>query len=154
MVEAFFVLLVIGLMLIGMEIFVPGGVLGTIGGASLAGAIMVGFKAFPGYGVPIAFVIVLLVGAAMGLWIKFFPRTVLGKKMTVSRSLAAFKATEEGIESLAGREGVAQSRLRPGGYAQIDGRRVDVVTRGEMIEPGARVRVVEVAGNRIVVEKA
>jgi len=153
MVETFFVLLVIGLMLIGMEIFVPGGLLGTIGGAALVGAIVVGFKAFPGYGVPIAFVIVLLVGAAMALWIKFFPRTALGKRMTVSRDLATFKATEAGIESLAGQEGVAQSKLRPGGYAQIGERRVDVVTRGEMIEAGTRVRVVEVTGNRVVVER-
>ena len=44
-----------------------------------------------------------------------------------------------------------ESALRPTGIARIDGRRVDVVTRGEQLEPGTRVRVVEVSGNRLVV---
>ena len=39
------------------------------------------------------------------------------------------------------------------GFADIGGKRVDVVTRGENIEQGAKVRVVEVEGNRVVVEK-
>ena len=33
----------------------------------------------------------------------------------------------------------------------IDGRRVDVVSRGELIESGTAVRVLEVRGNRVVV---
>ena len=41
--------------------------------------------------------------------------------------------------------------LRPAGHATIDGRRVDVVSRGEAIEAGTRIRVIEVAGNRVVV---
>jgi membrane-bound serine protease (ClpP class) len=153
MTEIFYVLLTIGLILIGMEIFVPGGLLGVLGAAALIGAIVMGFRAFPGYGVPIAFGILLLVGVAMGLWIKFFPRTGLGKRMTVSRDLSTFKATETGISSLAGREGVAVSQLRPAGFANIDGRRVDVVTRGEMIEAGSRIMVMEVSGNRVVVAR-
>jgi membrane-bound serine protease (ClpP class) len=41
--------------------------------------------------------------------------------------------------------------LRPAGIARIDGRRVDVVSRGEMIESGSPVRVLSVEGNRVVV---
>jgi membrane-bound ClpP family serine protease len=37
---------------------------------------------------------------------------------------------------------------------RIEGRRLDVVTRGEWIGAGERVRVVDVAGNRIVVARA
>ena len=46
------------------------------------------------------------------------------------------------------------TKLRPSGRAQIDGRLVDVMSVGEWIEPGKPVRVVEVHGNRIVVEAA
>jgi membrane-bound ClpP family serine protease len=40
------------------------------------------------------------------------------------------------------------------GIAVIDGKRYQVVSNGSAIEKGATVRVVEVHGNRIVVERA
>ncbi len=63
-----------------------------------------------------------------------------------------WKAAEAGLEELAGREGRTLSRLRPAGLAEIDGERVDVVADAEFLESGVAVRVVEVEGNRVVVE--
>jgi membrane-bound serine protease (ClpP class) len=62
-------------------------------------------------------------------------------------------ATEQGLRALLHKEGAAVSDLRPSGVAQIEGNRVDVVTRGEMIAQGDRVRVRQVEGNRVVVER-
>jgi membrane-bound serine protease (ClpP class) len=53
-----------------------------------------------------------------------------------------------------GAQGEVLATLRPSGVARLDGRRVDVVSRGEMIEAGARVRVIELLGNRVVVAEA
>jgi membrane-bound serine protease (ClpP class) len=50
-----------------------------------------------------------------------------------------------------GKTGIAASALRPAGKAKIDGELVDVVTLGDFIEKDARVRVLKVDGNRIVV---
>jgi membrane-bound serine protease (ClpP class) len=55
--------------------------------------------------------------------------------------------------ALVGQDGTIEADCRPAGMARIDGRRVDVVTRGEWLESGARVRVVEVQGNRVVVAR-
>ncbi|MEW6426666.1 MAG: NfeD family protein [Thermodesulfobacteriota bacterium] len=52
-----------------------------------------------------------------------------------------------------GREGRAITALRPAGSALIDGKRLDVVSRGEYIEKDAGLLVVDVSGNRIVVRK-
>lgn len=52
-----------------------------------------------------------------------------------------------------GRQGRASSVLRPAGIAEIDGERVDVVSDGELIEPGTRIEVMHVDGNRIVVRR-
>ena len=60
-------------------------------------------------------------------------------------------AEERNLGALLHGTGVTLSALRPSGFARIDGQRVDVVTRGEMIEAGRAVRVVEVLGNRVVV---
>jgi membrane-bound serine protease (ClpP class) len=52
-----------------------------------------------------------------------------------------------------GAEGEAVSPLRPSGIAHLNGKRYDVVTQGEMIDRGSRVKVIEVSGNRIVVKR-
>jgi len=49
--------------------------------------------------------------------------------------------------------GTALSALRPAGTAVINGKRVDVVTEGQMIDPGTPVRVVAVEGMRVVVRQ-
>lgn len=152
-VELFIILLVSGLVLIGAEIFVPGGIVGGMGGLALLGAIMAGFSAFPAYGGYIAIAIIFLVGLAIYLWIKIFPHTRIGKKMTVSNDLATSKSADPTLVELAGKTGLSSSQLRPSGYAMIDGRRVDVVTRGEMIAKDTPVRVVKVEGSRVIVEK-
>jgi membrane-bound serine protease (ClpP class) len=63
----------------------------------------------------------------------------------------ASSAPREQRMALQGKTGVTVSTLRPSGIARIAGQRLDVVTRGEMIDPGVEIRVVEVLGNRIVV---
>jgi len=55
---------------------------------------------------------------------------------------------------LVGARGRALSRLRPAGRAEVDGRRLDVVTEGSFIEAGAPIEVVKVKANRIVVRPA
>jgi membrane-bound serine protease (ClpP class) len=60
-------------------------------------------------------------------------------------------AVDQRDTRMLGTEGVVESLLRPAGVAIFDGRRVDVVSRGEAIEAGARVKVIELAGNRVVV---
>lgn len=56
--------------------------------------------------------------------------------------------------SLIGMTGVALSDLRPSGFADINGLRVDVVTRGEYIQAGERVEVIADEGYRRVVRRA
>lgn len=154
-VQLFFLLLSAGIILIAMEVFIPGGILGTIGGLALVGAVITSFVAFPpSVGLYIAIGIVLLLGVVLGLWIKYFPGTRFGRKMAVLEDLSGSKATETGIEALVGKEGIAASNLHPAGFATIDGRRVDVVSQGQMISKGESIRVVEVEGNRVVVARA
>lgn len=146
------VLLVAGLLMIGAEIFVPGAVVGTLGVICLIAAVMVAFQISQTAGFYVGAGVILLVGATVVLWIKFFPRSSIGKKMTLSEDGSAFKASDE-RKDLLGKEGVAASELRPAGFATIEGKRYDVVTEGSLIPKGGRVKVVQIAGNRIVVRQ-
>jgi membrane-bound serine protease (ClpP class) len=151
--QLFWILLISGAVLTGAEIFVPGGIVGSLGVFALAGAIAMGFKVYgPTYGWLIATGIVLLGAVAVGLWIKFFPRSAIGRKMTIGNDLASAKASDPSLKALAGKRGIATSDLRPSGYATVENRRVDVVTEGGMIDKGMAVEVVRVEGSRVVVK--
>ena len=152
--ELFWILLASGLLLLGLEVFIPGGILGTFGALAILGAIISAFFVFPA---PVSWFvtvgIIALMGIFLALWIKLFPKSPLGRKMTVSSDLRASKATQEGLQDLVGCEGETLSDLRPAGFALLKGRRVDVVSQGGMISRGQRVKVIKVEANRVIVRK-
>lgn len=151
--QLFIVLITLGIIFFCIEIFIPGGVLGVIAGLMLLGGIITGFFAFPGYGGYIALSVILFLGLAVILWVRIFPRTLVGRKMTVSQSLANASSTQDGVEQLVGKEGTTLTMLRPAGFALVDGRKVDVVTEGEMVPKDVKIRVLRVEGNRVIVSR-
>ena len=52
---------------------------------------------------------------------------------------------------LVGRRGSAITNLVPAGKAKIAGQLIDVISDGRLIEKGQHIEVMEVAGNRVVV---
>ena len=84
----------------------------------------------------------------MWLWVKFFPNSRMGR-VFISREVVGEIGTEK--PELLEQTGTALTPLRPAGAALIKGKRVDVVTEGQMIERGTPVRVVAVEGMRVVV---
>jgi membrane-bound ClpP family serine protease len=72
----------------------------------------------------------------------------------LNKDMGEAGAAEGGLSALLHKQGTSVSELRPAGIAEIEGRRVDVVTRGEMIPAGVAVEVAEVEGNRVVVKRA
>lgn len=113
---------------------------------------------------PILTIVILFFG------LKYAPRTSWGRGLVLSRPeeqgarvppsvSQTAKVTPQGgtaearLGPLVGKEGVAHSDLRPVGIVLVDGQRVDCVTEGALIDRGARVRVVAVQGNRVVVRR-
>ena len=154
-VQIFFVLVVVGMFLIGAEIFLPGGVIGVLGALALLLAAGMGFVAFGIQGGMLsALIIVILTGVCIALWVKYFPGTRMGKHLMLSKDGKLFKSATAELKDLVGKEGVALSTLRPSGIAEIDGKRVDVVADGTWIEGGKPVRVAHVEGSRVLVREA
>jgi membrane-bound serine protease (ClpP class) len=154
MLQLFIVLVLTGLLLLGAEIYLPGGVVGVIGVLALIGAMGAGFGAFGIQGGMVAAVaIIVMSGLFLFIWIKLFPKTSAGRRMTLSQDGKSFKAAED-YSSLVGKEGEAVSDLRPAGIALIDGRRMDVIADGTWITAKGRIVVSAVEGNRILVKPA
>ena len=146
-------LLGLGLAFIVAEVLFPSlGLLSLLATACIVGALAVAFAQSTSAGMQFLVAVAVLVPAVMLLGFKLFPKSPMGRRMVApGLSFGSRPATDARDEALAGREGVVESALRPTGIARIEGRRVDVVTRGELVDVGARVRVIEVSGNRIVV---
>lgn len=146
-------LLGLGLAFIVAEVLFPSlGLLSLLATACIVGALAVAFADSTSTGLNFLIAVAVLVPVVMLVGFKLFPRSPMGRKMVApGLSFDATSATDERDSALVGREGTVESALRPTGIARIDGRRVDVVTRGELVEPPARVRVIEVTGNRVVV---
>ena len=149
-----FLLFLAGLMLILAEFFIPGGISGLFGFAMLVGSTILGTYAYPDYAVPIIFfelfsgIICLIVG------IMFLTRSKAGGLLR----LESTQRVEDGYVnvpsdmSLIGAVGEVYTPLRPAGTILLGGRRIDAVSDGTLIDKGATIRVIEVHGNRVVVE--
>lgn len=150
-IQIFIGLLAIGLLLIGVEIYIPGGVVGIVGALCLAGAAGVALK-FPAPWSMVAICGILVgSGAGLYLWIKVFPLTRAGRRLTLNKDGRQFTSRDETLDALVGREGVAQSPLRPSGLVRVDGRRVDAQSQEGWAEAGTRVHVIAVQGTRVLV---
>ena len=147
-------MIVAGLLLVFAEGFIPGGVLGVVGGILL----LVGVGGAFGHSVlwgSVLFVgVVIFGGVGFYYWITYFPSSRMGRKLILDTNGKDWHSFDDTAQDLLGKEGVAHSKLRPVGTAIIEGKRLDVMTRGEMIERRAAIRVIDVEGNKVTVVRA
>lgn len=149
-------LIALGILFVFAEIFfVSFGILAVLAAGSFIGACVAAFQISSATGVYFLVAVAVLTPASMLLAFHLFPRSPLGRHF-VARGLSfrADKSYDERDLGLVGQGGVAEGPLRPAGIARIGGRRVDVVTRGELIDHGESVEVLEISGNRVVVGRA
>lgn len=158
------VLFGIGVLLLLAEIFViPGFGVAGIGGlvlvagslfAALIGNVGLAFPPFaalaPAVGT-MAVTLVLLIVLMFSLS-KYLPKSERFGHLVLSPDLASASGyvSSDALDDLVGQAGVAVTPLRPAGTADIGGDRIDVVTRGEFVAPGAAVEIIQVRGSRVV----
>lgn len=150
-------LCIVGLALIVAEVlFVSFGIIATLSGIALLSAIFVAFQESIGFGITMVVVESIAAPIVLTLSFKILPKTPFGKALILSgpATPGSAGAADEHLRELLHRRGVALSALRPAGFARIDGKKVDVVTRGDMLPAGCPIVVLEVGGNRVVVGRA
>ena len=160
----------LGLALVALELLVfPGTVALALVGAVLMLVALVmamvdvypGMPALPSFKMlklPLGDLFIAFVGGAMAVWVlsRWLPRTPIYGKL-VSRTVSGTSTVaelEQKRKMRVGLTGVAVSSLRPGGKAQFGDEILDVITQGEMIDKGRRVKIVGHSGTEAVVEAA
>jgi membrane-bound serine protease (ClpP class) len=149
--ELVLTLLVVGAALLIAESVLPGMIAGIAGVCCLVAGVVEGYVKFGARtGNLILFGVLAGLAAGFWLWVKYFPQSRLAR-MFISDKVVGEIGTER--PELLEQTGTALTPLRPAGTAIIDGKRVDVVTEGQMIERGTPVRVLAVEGLRVVVRE-
>lgn len=145
-------LLIAGTALLLAEVFLPGMVAGVMGVVCLLGAAVVGFAKFGAQVGSLILVTELLAGTGfIILWMRYFPQTPLGKKYILDPSTGTHAPT--GMKRWLGQEGSALTDLRPSGSARFGEEKIDVITTGDHLESGTRLKVVRVDGPSIFVRR-
>lgn len=167
------VVFILGLALIVVEMFVYPGtiIIGMLGATLMLAALIMAMvdlypsttpgilPAMPNFDkleLPLQNLGIATLGGGLAIWIAslILPKTPMYRAM-VSQSASGMQ-TEASLEaqqtSRKGQIGVTISALRPGGKAQFGEEIIDVISQGEMLPRGTRVRVIGSSGSESIVE--
>jgi membrane-bound serine protease (ClpP class) len=144
-----------GVILITVEFIVPGGICGAAGGLMVVGSAALGIYHYPDQWLPILMLEFLGTIASVILGMYLLPRSPFGKMLVLADSQKAEEGwvNEKSDSELIGKTGKVVTPLRPVGTVELGPERLQAVSEGAFIDRGAVVRVIEVHGNRIVVEQ-
>jgi membrane-bound serine protease (ClpP class) len=149
------ILLVLGIICIVLEFFVPGGILGIAGIASIITSLFLasGDIGHMAMSVAIALIVSIVVAVILFKTIgleKGFLRHIILKDATSTEK--GYVSTVNRLEII-GLTGKTLTPLRPSGTAIFDNERLDVITEGGYINQGKSVKIIKVEGSRIVVRE-
>ena len=146
--------LAIGVALIFTELFVPGGILGTVGAIVVIWSLSLMTDTFLGLmlAILVSFVIIAILFYIM---IKLIPNDKMKKTLILSSSLKKEEGyiSSQDLKAYIGKVGVTESTLRPTGKVKIEGKVLDVVSEDKLIEKGKFVKVTYVDGTKILVRE-
>jgi membrane-bound serine protease (ClpP class) len=149
------VLFVFGIALMLVEAFMPGfGVFGVSGLISTLVSIVLAAVSVQ-TGMVMLLVSFLLAGVFSFFSFRFFARRGALRHIILSEEERVELGYTAPLDqkNLVGLEGVALTTLRPSGTAEIEGRRIDVVSDGAYIPAGDKLIVDRVEGVRVIVRK-
>jgi membrane-bound ClpP family serine protease len=153
-----YILIVLGHLLMGSELLLPShGISFSLG----VGAIVVGIVLIFGTNASQGLITLIAVGVLMltvgPILIHYWPKTPMGKRLVLNAAeeddtMAKMPVNLE-LEQLRGRYGRTLSALRPSGVTEFDGRRIDTMSEGPMIDPDVWVRCIDVKAGRVIVRQ-
>ncbi|MET3699288.1 membrane-bound serine protease (ClpP class) [Bacillus oleivorans] len=149
------ILFIVGIILLLLEFFIPGGILGAIGLIAVVWGILIAGESVTQMGIYLLIAIVIAIAAGFILSKFFRKRIQIFNKIVLKESTS----TEKGYISnksrleLIGVTGIAHTSLRPAGMILVGDERIDAVTEGGYIEKGAKVKIIKAEGSRIVVRE-
>ncbi len=146
------ILFLSGIFLLALEVVVPGGILGIIGGVLTLAGVGVSFSRFGAAGGAVASGIAVAVGA-MAVYLEFvlLPKSRLAKALSMSETVAGTSQPAIAERAIIGKRATAVTPLAPSGLVECEGRRYEAYSRSGHTAPGTPVDVVGLDNFRLIV---
>jgi membrane-bound ClpP family serine protease len=153
--NAIVLLFLLGVLLLAGEVFMPGAVLGIIGGLCMAAGCVVSFiQLGAGGGTVATAAALILLGLTLYIELVWLPKTRFGRKLVVESTVGATSQPPlADKESVMGKPAEAVTPLVPSGYVLVEGRRYEAFSRSGHAAKGAQLRVVGLDNFRLIVTK-
>jgi membrane-bound ClpP family serine protease len=146
-------LFALGILLLAVEVIVPGAVLGSLGGLMMFGGCV---KAFLEYGTPGGILAVIaaivLIGFTLFLEFRVLPRTRIGRRAFLTSEVTGVSAAlDQDARQLIGKSAEALTMLSPSGYIRVDGHRYEAFCQSGQVPAGASLEVIGADNFRLIV---
>jgi membrane-bound ClpP family serine protease len=150
--------LVVGMILLVAEVFIPsGGLIGLLALGCLGLSIWKAFAHSINLGLEFVLALMLMMPISLMLAVHLWPRTPLAKRIFLkppdAEDIVASHQAER-LDHLIGQFGRALTPMRPSGMVDFDGRRIDGLSEEGLIPSGSLVRAVQVRRGQLVVRQA
>ena len=131
-------LFAIGIVLLAVEVIVPGGILGAIGGLMMFSACVIAFNDYGTAGGCAAIAIsLLLAGLTFYIEFRILPKTAVGKRAFLNAEITGVSSTfGEETRGLIGKAAEADTMLSPSGYVRIEGKRYEAFCQSGQVPAG------------------
>ncbi|OYW20791.1 MAG: hypothetical protein B7Z55_06790 [Planctomycetales bacterium 12-60-4] len=153
-------LLVVGLIILVAEVFIPsGGVLAILTTItlclSLACAYAAWYQRYPAAWWGFCGLVVLTIPTTLGSAFYIFPKTAMGRRVLLeapdATELEPYADEIARLEQHIGKFGKTLTMLNPGGLVVVGNERLHAFSEGQMVDPGCSIEVLEIRGMRVLV---
>jgi len=146
----------IGILLIAVEVIVPGAILGSIGALLMFGGCIMAFIDYGTAGGIVALLTAFAIaGSALFIEFHYLPKTKFGKRAFLTREITAVSAAVGSeARALIGKSATALTMLSPSGYILVDGLRYDAFCQSGQAPVGSALDIIGADNFRLIVTLA
>lgn len=150
---AIIILFLAGILLLAIDVIVPGMIMGIIGGLSILAGVVTAFNLYGSDGGMIA---LLCGGALLGLtlYLEFvvLPKTKLAKVFSMQATVeGTSQPAVADLSTVLNQHGETVTPLSPSGYVNVQGRRYEAFSQSGYLAKGVTVRVTGLDNFRLIV---
>ncbi|MGB0414547.1 MAG: NfeD family protein [Coraliomargarita sp.] len=143
------------LILVALEVFLPGGVLGV---AAVVTLLVASYLTYVDYGLFQALMVFFgTVFASLALAIaqfSFLAKTSYGQKLFLRKSVEGRTNSDKGHDAIVGKSGQTLTRLNPTGMVLINGKNYEAFSRDGYIGKNESVRVIARDNFKLIIQKS
>jgi membrane-bound serine protease (ClpP class) len=144
-----------GVILLALEVIVPGAILGITGGVFLLIGVIVSFDQYGFSGGALA-TAAAMVAVAVTLYLEFvmLPKSRIAKTFSMTATVDGRSQPAIADRAVIGRTATAVTTLAPSGVVELDGRRYEAFCRTGHAAAGAQLSVVDLDNFRLIVSQS